>query len=300
MKFAIRDDDLNWFYTPEFIDENLSSIWDICPVSMSVIPYVKGNWKKNVELLEKLGPTGVSKSVIEQINADTDIYPIADNKLLIDYVKSKMQENKIYLTIHGIHHRNSDENLPILSNNFAIGAEFFTDQDLSIELEKACTYLEETFNQNIKVFTPPQNIVSELGYIAIKSNGLNVCGYPPTVKRPISFIKQGGLINYIQCLKHKILNRGSRTPLPNTLDWKGIMFVDHCSLQPNSDIEKIKLAIDDTYNAGGNFVLSTHSYGFKALMDKSPDTMGQILLDILEYAKTTYDVEFVTIDKVFN
>lgn len=300
MKFAIRDDDLNWFYTPEFIDENLSYIWDICPVSMSVIPYVKGNWKKNVELLEKLGPTGVSKLVIEQISADTDIYPISDNKPLVDYIKSKVKENKIYLTIHGIYHRNSDASLPVLNKNFAIGAEFFTDQDLSIDLKNACTYLEETFNQKIKVFTPPQNIVSELGYVAIKNNGLDVCAYPPTVKRPVSFIKQGGLINYIECFKHKLFNRGSRTPLPNTLDWKGVMLVDHCSLQPNSDIEKIKMAIDDTYNAGGDFVLSTHSYAFKTLMDQSPDTMGQVLLDILEYAKTTYDVEFVTIDKIFN
>jgi hypothetical protein len=43
MKFAIRDDDLNYFFNPEVIENNYRDIWDICSISMSVVPFIKGN-----------------------------------------------------------------------------------------------------------------------------------------------------------------------------------------------------------------------------------------------------------------
>ena len=109
MKFAIRDDDLNYFYTPKFIEDNIKDIWDICPFSMSAVPYIKGNWLENTKMLEELGPKNVLDNVIRKIQLDNKIYDIANNVELINYIKQKIDEKKIYLTIHGIHHRNEDD-----------------------------------------------------------------------------------------------------------------------------------------------------------------------------------------------
>ena len=76
MKFAIRDDDLNYFYTPKFIEENIKDIWDICPISMSAVHFIKGNWLENTKILEDLGPNNVSKDIIKKIQDDKQIYDI--------------------------------------------------------------------------------------------------------------------------------------------------------------------------------------------------------------------------------
>jgi hypothetical protein len=38
---------------------------------------------------------------------------------LVSYIKNKIDENKVYLTIHAIHHRNEDKKLPEFENNFS-------------------------------------------------------------------------------------------------------------------------------------------------------------------------------------
>ena len=53
MLFAIRDDDLNYFYNPNDIERWYHGIWDKCPISMSVVPFIKGNWPKLVAEAEK-------------------------------------------------------------------------------------------------------------------------------------------------------------------------------------------------------------------------------------------------------
>lgn len=299
MKFAIRDDDLNWFYTPDFIDENLRDIWNICPVSMSVIPFVKGNWKKNTALLESLGSDNISINALEEIKNDTKIYPIAENIKLVQYVKDKILDGKIYITIHGIHHRNEDNILPVIKNNFPIGAEFCTSKDLGDELLNACHYLEEIFEQEIRIFSPPQNIINGNGYAAIEKAELDICGYLPSLKEPFIFIRNSGFLNYLQYFKHKIQYKGTRTPYPKTITWGYSEIIEHCCIQPNSNIEIIKKAIDNIYELGGDFVLSTHSYAFKQTMNNYPFTMGEAVMLILEYAADK-KFEFVTINKILN
>lgn len=299
MKFAIRDDDLNWFYTPECIQKNLEYIWDICPVSMSSIPFIKGNWKKNVRLLEKVGPKGVTEVIQDQIIADDVIYPIGDNIELVNYVKNKINENKIHITIHGINHRNSDPILPKLKNNFSIGAEFFTSQNLTDELGNAVSYLEKVFEQKINVFTPPQNLISEKGYLALETVGLNICGYFPSPREIGIYNNYFGLRSLFVTANHKLKTRGQRMPFPHAQKLKKIAMIEHCALQPGSNINQIKSAIEYVKSRGGDFVLSTHSYAFEQKMQNTNKTMGEALLEVLEYVSKDKEVDFVTLDKLF-
>jgi hypothetical protein len=299
MKFAIRDDDLNYFYTPQFIEENIKDIWDICPISMSAVPFIKGAWLENTKILEDLGPNNVSKDIIKKIQEDNQIYDISDNQELVSCIKNKIDEKRVYLTIHAIHHRNEDEQLPKFENNFPIGAEFYTDRDLTYDLKNAIEHLEEAFGQKITIFTPPQNIYSKRGLQSIISNNLNMCAYLPSVKNVWDSIGMIGVANYLKLLKFKIENRGKSVPYPYVLKSSAIQIMNHRSLQPGTNIGGLYKDFEFVYSQGGDFVLSTHSYGFNYKMQGSDKTIGEVLKEFLLYAQKKKNVEFVTLDKIF-
>ena len=298
MKFAIRDDDLNFFFNPNDIEKNIKNIWDICPISMSAVPFIKGNWIKNTKILEDKGPTNITDEIVQKIKKDNEIFDIANNKELVKYIKQKLKEKKIYLTIHAIHHRNEDKILPKLKKNFSIGAEFYTCTDLTNELLIAIKHLENTFDQKIKIFTPPQNIYNKKGFKAILNNGLNMCSYLPSLKNVLLCINIFGLNNYMKYAKYRLFNLGLTAPYPYLIKSKKIKIMDHKSLQPGTCLIELYKDFEFVYSKGGNFVLSTHSYAFNYKMNGIDKTMGEVLREFLLFVKSKKNVEFVSLDKI--
>lgn len=301
MKFALRDDDLNYFYSPRMIESNIGDIWDICPVSMSVIPYVIGNWEENSKLLDDSKPGNVSKEIIQRISADSVIYDIAKNHELVDYIKCKMSEGRVYLTLHGIHHRNSDAFLPEFKNNYSIGAEFYTSRDLSDSLLRAKMHIEVLFSQNVEVFTPPQNLYNYLGFKAIESCDLNLCAYLPSAKKDIiETIRIIGFRNYFNLVYHKLSNnRSRRVPYGKYMPCGRSKIMEHWALQPGTSIDALYADFDKVYSCGGDFVLSTHSSGFKKRMVGSDYLMGEVLREFLIYASKKSNMKFVALNEMF-
>ena len=296
MKFALRDDDLNYFYKPEVIENNYKDIWDICPVSMSTVPYMKGNWPKNVMEAEARGPGVEDESLLNHLKTDNQVFPIGDNVELVKYVKEKIEQNKIYLTIHGIYHRNEDIETPKLKGNFGFGAEFYTTRDLTKELKKAVKYLEDTFMQKINVFIPPQNIYTMKGLMAIKSNNLALCTGFPDVKSK-NCLKLFGLSNYLNFFVFKLLNRKKSLKFPEFIEHNQFKMVDNYSI--NTDIKKLCKAIDYAHKSNGVFVLTTHSYGFDFKMKNSDLTIKEGVKKVIQYAKAKGNVQFVNLDQIF-
>jgi len=297
MKIAIRDDDLNYFFKPEEIEENYKDIWNICPVSMSVIPFIKGDWPTYIMKLEKIGPGKNYNILLNNIKSNKKIYPIGDNLILINYIKSKIKEKKIYLTIHGIYHLNEDPITPILNNNFGIGAEFYTTRDLTEKLKEAKDYLESIFNQKIEIFIPPQNIVNKNGLNAIINNNLSICGDLPKWNS-IYTIKLFGIYNYTKYLLFKLANR--KKEYPYTIINNNFKIVGHYRLQPKTDIDILYKEFDRIYSKDWVFVISTHSYAFNYKIIKTGFTIKETLKRFLEYAKNKGNIEFVNLKQIFD
>jgi hypothetical protein len=296
MKFSLRDDDLNYFYNPEDIENNYKDIWDICPVSMSVIPFVKGDWPSITLELENRGSGFIDDELIKKIKDDNTIYPIGDNLQLVDFVNKKIFEKKIYLTLHGIHHRNEDPEVPQFNNNFGIGAEFYTSRDLTLPLKESINYLEKIFQQKIDVFTPPQNLLSPLGIESIFNNDLAICGDLPSLKR-LSSVKLIGLYNYLKVVYNRLLNGMNQYPHP--IINKKFKFVSHFRLQPGTNINQLYASFDEIYKQNGVFVLSTHSYAFGYNMKGSNKNMRNELINLIEYVKNKENVEFINLSQIF-
>lgn len=296
MLFAIRDDDLNYYYKPDDIERWYDGIWNKCPISMSVIPFIKGNWPNRVAEAEKKGPGKMSLEEIKEIVSDDAIYPIGKNKELVEYITGKLTQNKVYLTIHAIHHRNEDEIIPQYNNNYGLGAEFFTERDLTKQLSEAISYIEKLFNQKITVFTPPQNLYNLRGMNAVKNNNLNVCGDLPAI-RNYETVRMLGVRGYISRFIYRLFNKNQAFPF--VLKGKKIKLVSHIRLQPGSNIQKIFRDIDYIHNKNGICVISTHSYGFDYKMKESNDTMGETLKKILYFVTQKKNVEFVSLGDIF-
>jgi hypothetical protein len=298
MKFVIRDDDLNYFFDPIDIEKNFRDIWDICPISMSVIPFVKGDWKKQIAHFEGISPGVINEDVLKSIQSNNTIFPISDNNELTKFVNKEIKRNRIHITIHGIHHRNEDPEVPQLHSNYGIGAEFFTSRDLYGPLKAAIIYLEKTFNQPIKVFTPPQNLLSLNGIKAVNKAGLAICGNFPIFKQ-FSTFRLFGFFNYFKyavfkiCFKFKIY--------PFVLLNKEFRFVGHHSLQPGTNINNLYDAFEKNYHLPNSvFIISTHSYAFNLKMNNSEKKMGEVLKEFVDYAAKKTNVHFVTMNEIFD
>ena len=297
MKFAIRDDDLNYFFDPAKIRNDYKDIWNICPISMSAVPFIKGNWPYWVDKFEKLGPGIIADDLIKKIYEDNKVYKLGQNKDLVDFIKDELKKNHIYITLHAIHHRNEDEIIPQFKNNFGVGAEFFTTRDLTQEVSRSINYLEELFGQKIEVFAPPQNLLNEKGVEAILNNKLAIIGSYPSIKNVNTLIRLG-LYQYLKYMFFRLNNKGRSYPYP--LINRKIKIVNHYSLQPSTDLKKLYQHLEFVHKYNGVFILSTHSYGFDFRMRNSNKTMGQAVKEIIDYASTLKNVQFVNVKDVFN
>ena len=85
MRFAIRDDDTNFFTSPEEIEFCYKHTWDFCPPSLSVIPFVQGNWR---EWQDEFYSTGKIADW-DRWEKDDALHPIHENVKLVEFLKEK-------------------------------------------------------------------------------------------------------------------------------------------------------------------------------------------------------------------
>ena len=126
MRFAIRDDDTNFFTDPDELIQAYGQIWDFCPPTLSVITHVKGDWpawtKKIYQFKHEIN--------WDHWRKDDTVFPLHDNQALVKFLKENLQKEKIDVSFHAVHHRNEDRIMPTSrSNNYVLGAEFFTSEN---------------------------------------------------------------------------------------------------------------------------------------------------------------------------
>ncbi len=295
MKFAIRDDDTNYFTTPRDLEEAYSSIWDICPITLFLVPYMKGDWKYWVReryfYYESLD--------FNKYWDDNKIYPIGENKELVHFLKNKINEGKVELGIHGIHHRNSERYLPEVKSNRVENAEFFTQQNLSHKLLEAKDYLENVFKQNISVFSPPQNLVSSKGAKAVKNCNLSIIRNREK-KRIILNIYEIGFSNTVKILSHGIQKsffKNTSDHYPHILKKGNTVEITHYSFHPATNLKNLKRNIYMINKQEGVFVLSTHYYALQQSFDSNL-SMRSDLLNIVKELDNNKGIYFCGLDSL--
>lgn len=292
MRFAIRDDDTNFYTQPEDLLMCYEDIWNDFPPTLSLISKVKGNWLHWVHTIYK----EKQNTDWEAWTNDNTAHPIEENKALIAFLKKQVAAGKLDLSFHAIHHRNEDPELPEgMSNNYVRGAEFFTTRDLTQQIKEEVAHLNQLFDTNISVFTPPQNLLSEKGYKAVLDAGLNICG------GGLSFLKKEkdlkGIINLMKQLSFKLIHRES--DYPKVLKFRNHNEVAyHYPLQPTTRLDTLIYDFDMVRKYDGDFVLSTHyvEFDYPMVYDETI-TMKKILVDFLDHV-SKHKVEKVTLSQM--
>lgn len=292
MRLAIRDDDTNFFTTPQELESCYRDIWQEIPVTLCLISQVKGNWKKWVHQIYK----DKHDTDWAAWDADNQPHPIDDNKELVTYLKQKIAAGNVDVAFHAKYHRNGDNMLPAdMANNYIRGAEFYTDRDLTKYIKEEVQHLSRLFNHPITVFTPPQNLLSEKGYHAVINAGLNICGGGIPFYKKEKTLK--GLVNIAKQMAFKAVYRTSDYPyVLKYSDHNEIVY--HYPLQPGTHLRTLTDAFDMVHSFNGDFVLSTHYVEFDYPMVYNEKLKMKHVLEAFLNHVSKYKVEKMSLSQM--
>lgn len=292
MKFIIRDDDVNFFYSSEYLRDCYDGIVENSPVSTCVVPFVKGDYFKWVNLAEH--NKSEFEKRLDEFFDDDEVHPIGENVELVKLLKEWYKEGKIGISMHGIHHRNWNRKAKAISGNYISGAEMWTENDMTEPLLNAKNYVEKNFDIRLTTFTAPQNMISAMSYKSLMNVGLSINGDLWNSRDARNCIAIYGLWNYIKIVYAK-LHKDYRTIL-RPLQIGNINFSVTNRLYPVTDIDELKRKMDYVHKKNGVFVLGTHSYAYNEKMFKYDYTLKEAILRVIEYAKGLGDVEFIRLE----
>ena len=267
MRFAIRDDDTNYFTKPQDLIENYSKVWDLCPVSLSVVPFHGCTKSRAIPLKYWSGQRN---------------FPIGENTELVEFLRSKIKENKISIMLHGYSHKDNPD-----------GYEFVTGNNLFNKVKEGKRYLENLFDIEIRTFVPPHNALSKQGLKAVVENGLNIVGNLSFRKRPLEIRT---IVNYA---KKKYFQVKWENIYPHALDFGDYKEIGAHSLVPLVTLEKLKSEFDFAYKIEGDFILATHYWEFYAMQEYEPMTMGEVFHQFFDYVRQFDGVRFCKVDDLF-
>jgi hypothetical protein len=110
-KFAIRDDDPNYFTSPSELETAYSDLPDHIPISYAVVPFH--------------GCTQ-TPAIPEDKWEGTEEYPLADNTELVSYLKEGLSDGSHSVMLHGYNHV-----------KYPSGSEFVAGDNLENRIKKA-------------------------------------------------------------------------------------------------------------------------------------------------------------------
>ena len=150
MYFCIRDDDTNFFTSPEDLEEAYGKITQWGPVSLAVVPFQKA---------------GTSGAVPAKFRGRWTIHPLHENRALVDYLRQGIDKGRFEIMLHGYYHDEADGRV-----------EFSAGRDMFERVFSGRKYLEDLLGASIRVFVPPHNSIDREGLRSVSGAGLHLAG----------------------------------------------------------------------------------------------------------------------------
>ncbi len=265
MKFAIRDDDINYFTRPADLEKIYSTIWDKCPVCLATIPFVSSE---------------ADVPIPPEYRNTNQVFPLGDNERLVQFLKNKIKEKKISIMLHGYHHE-----------KYAGGYEFIAGKDLCAKIARGKSHLEELFDIKINTFVAPHTSLSKEGLDAVIGNGLSLLG-PGSLLRPSrrSFHIQN-ITPFVKCKWYKLRYKMN---YPYVIDISGHLELYCHGLVPHVSIDSLKKEFDFCYKKKGIFCLNTHYWEFF-----KDNNMRKVFNELWQYIDGFDSLKFTSVDNIF-
>ena len=263
MRFALVDHDTNYFTKPEQLESVYEKIWEKIPICLSIVPF---------HACTKSG------AIPQEYWQGDRIFPIGENKKLVEFIKRKINENKISILMHGYSHKDYEN-----------GYEFEVGDRLYEKVKEGKKYLQELFQVEIKTFAPPHNTLSKEGMKAVITNKLNILGSFSfrLFQRPFQ------LKNIFYFLKRRSFQRKNKTFFyPFSMQFKDHNELDCYSLIPSTHLEDLIQKLDLARRYNGDFCLATHYWEVS-----NPQTLDTFRR-FTEYVNKFINITHLSINKI--
>jgi hypothetical protein len=270
MRFALRDDDVNFFTRPEQLERAYGRYWDRLPISLAMVPFHAATRSKAIP----------AEHWTDQGDAQ---FPLVENGALVDYLQHLFASGRAAPMLHGYSHK-----------NFPNGFEFQVAPDLPGRLRRGQAELERLFGGRIRTFVPPHNALSRRGLAALDEVGLNVLGSFLSFRPSQKPWSPATLANYLRLTYFRAqTRRGRRTRLiyPFPLRYKNHAEFGCHLLVPWTSAEELLAGLDEARQLGGDYCLATHYW-------EIDDHMATVLRTVVEHAERA-GARFVAADVLF-
>lgn len=285
LEFAIRDDDCNYFTDVSELERAYMDLPDTVPISLAVVPY---------RACEQ------NPAVPETHWENDERRPIGENTALIEYLQTGLDDGRVSVALHGYSHERIDGK-----------PEFVAASDPLRRIRDGRDHLESALDHDITVFVPPNNSLSNQSIIAIKKTGLRLCYYPTPLNRPKSTDvfrvftqdlrfkyqhKKGGPISFIRDADRfwRQKDRSTFMPVrPCRYNVQGGTEFTCVSMTRDNSIEPIKRHISVAAENDGKFCLAIHYHSFRS------NKFHRRFYELIEHVQSTYDVNFIPIESLF-
>ena len=268
MKFALRDDDVNFFTRPEQLERAYGAYWDLLPVSLAMVP-------AHATTRSKAIPPGYWEGDQE--------FPLEDNPTLVDFLQELIERGRATPMLHGYSHK-----------NYPDGYEFQVGPDLPARLRRGRVCLERLFERPITTFVPPHNALSRRGIEALDAVGLNVLGSFLSFRPGQKPWEWRTLPNYLRINLYRLRTRRSRRQrliYPFPLRYKRHAEFGCHLLLPWTQADELLAGFEEARRLGGDYCLATHYW-------EIDDHMAGVLRKVVEHAERA-GARFVPADALF-
>lgn len=269
MKFVLRDDDTCAITTPHDIEACYQGIWQEIPISLSVTPF---------------RIPGAYHFVPEPYFGSTRPIALDANKELVSFLREAVTNGLIDVAIHGYHHAVYDGK-----------PEYVAGPDLIEKTAHARRYLIDLIGKDIVTFVPPHNSIGKLGLRGVINAGLNLVNIPSLWSWKVRRPSLHAYTAMPRVYSHTKLRKRS---FPYVLDFQDHKEVSYHTAGPGSRLKELFAELDYCHDQGGVFVLATHYHAFN-LQTASGGTVGQLVYDLLNRAKTKSGTSFVRISDIW-
>lgn len=269
MYFCIRDDDTNFFTTPDDLEHAYGEISRWGPISLAIIPFCR---------------PGTNRAVPEHVRDRLSIHPLHKNRSLVEYLRDGIAQGRFEAMLHGYHH-DEEHGKP----------EFAQGSDLARRVKDGRKYLEDLLGASIRVFVPPHNTIGRQGLCALAREGLHLGGvaglrggWPLTSLRTwwlwsrlYHWRKTGGL------------------GIPWILDLKDHYEIAGNAVTPRSSLERNEAIFDHALTKDGVFCAATHYWELDLpSLESGAPTVGEQLRKLIARAQADSRVAWRSVGEI--
>jgi Uncharacterized protein conserved in bacteria (DUF2334) len=255
MYFCIRDDDTNFFTSPEDLERVYGEVSQWGPVSLAVVPFHRA---------------GTSGAVPEKFRGRWSVHPLHENQPLVDYLRTGIAQGRFEIMLHGYYHDESHGR-----------SEFASADNLAQRVTDGRRYLEDLLGATIRVFVPPWNTVGRQGLRAIARAGLHLGG-TTGIRRGWSPLSPKAWSLWLRLRRWR---KSGGSGLPWILDLGDHREIPGNAVTPESRFQHNKAVFESTLAMGGVFCVATHYWEQNAPSWHAGDpTVGEHLRRLIDRA----------------